>query len=153
MTICKHVFKQKTTTASLPDTFCVSRSAFVFFSTKDQKNKWVVIRKYLNHTLQTNTRPDIIIHFIKQWDQFHFESKLYAQKCMSVLVSFVPYVVVQNVNFFFVCFVETTHYKRKVPSYLLVIWHTMLVSVYAISVILWGTVIGHNYSPFCNVAV
>ena len=31
--------------------------------------------------------------------------------------------------------------------------HTMLVSVYAISVILWGTVTGHNYSPSCNVAV
>ena len=29
----------------------------------------------------------------------------------------------------------------------------MLVSVYAISVILRGTVTGHNYSPFCNVAV
>ena len=141
--------KQTKTTPSLPDTFCVGRSAF----TKDQKNKWVVIRKYHNHTLQTKTRPDIIIHFIKQRDQFHFERNLYAQKCLSVSVSFVPNVVVQHVNFFVVCCVETTHYKRKVPSYVLVMWHTMLVSVYAIIVILWGTVTGHNYSPFCNVAV
>ena len=145
MTIYKHVFKKK----FVPDTFCVDRSAFIFFSTIDKKKKWVVIRKYHNHTLHTKTRPDIIIHFIKQWDQFHFERKLNAQKCMSVSVSFVPNVVVQHVN----CFVETTHYKRKVPSHLLVMWHTMFVSVYAISVILWGTVKGHNYSPFCNVAV
>ena len=32
-------------------------------------------------------------------------------------------------------------------------WHTMLVSAYAISVILWGTVTGHNYSLSYNVAV
>ena len=49
---------------------------------------------------------------------------------------FFPNAVVQHVNcFFFVCCVDTTHYKRKVPTYLLVMWHTMLVSVYAISVI------------------
>ena len=92
----------------------------------------MVIRKCHNHTLQTKTRPDIIIHFIKQRDQFHFNSKLYAQKCMSVSVSFVPNVVVQHVNCFVVCCIETTHYKRKVPSYLLVMWHTMLVSVYTL---------------------
>ena len=48
------------------------------FSTKDQKKQVSMIRKYHNHTLQTKTRPDIIIHFIKQRDQFHFERKLYA---------------------------------------------------------------------------
>ena len=98
----------------------------------------MVIRKCHNHTLQTKTRPDIIIHFIKQLDQFHFERKLYMyeQKWMSVSISFVLNVVVQHVNCFVVCCVETKHYKRKVPSYLLVMWHTMLVSVYAISVIL-----------------
>ena len=72
---------------------------------------------------------------------------------MSVSVFFVLNVVVQHVNCFVVCCVGTKHYKRKVPSYLLVMWHTMLVSVYAIIVILRGTVTGHNYSPFCNVAV
>ena len=55
---------------------------------------------------------------------------------MSVSVSFVLNVVVQHVNCFVVCCVEMKLYKRKVPSYLLVMWHTMLVSVYAISVIL-----------------
>ena len=89
-------------------------------------------RKYHNHTLQTKTRPDIIIHFIKQRNQFHFERKLYAQKWVSVSVPFVPNVVVQHVSGFVACCVETTHYKWKVPSYLWVMWHTMLVSVYAI---------------------
>ena len=55
---------------------------------------------------------------------------------MSVTVSLVLNVVVQHVSCFVVCCVETKHYKREVPSYLLVMWHTMLVSVYAISVIL-----------------
>ena len=91
-----------------------------------------MISKYHNHTLQTKTRPGIILHFIKQRDQFHFERKLYAQTCMSVSVSFVPNVAVHRLNSFVVCCVETTHYKRKVPSYLMMMWHTMLVSVYAI---------------------
>ena len=110
-------------------------------------------RKYHNHTLQTKTRPDIIVHFIKQRNQFHFECKLYAQKCVSVSVPFVPNVVVQHVSGFVACCVQVTHYKWKVPSYLWVMWHAMLVSVYAISVILCGTVTGHNYSPYYNVAV
>ena len=83
-----------------------------------------IIRKYHNHTLQTKTRPDIMIHFIKQRDQSHFEivnCKLYAQKCMSVSVFFVPNVVVQHVNCFVVCCIKTTHYKRKGPSYFSVI--------------------------------
>ena len=92
-------------------------------------------RKYHNHTLQTKTRPDIIVHFIKQRNQFQFERKLYAQKCVSVSVPFVPNVVVQHVSGFVACCVEATHYKWKVPSYLWVMWHTMLVSAYAISVI------------------
>ena len=35
---------------------------------KDQKEKkqMSMTRKYHNHTLQTKTRPDIIMHFIKQ---------------------------------------------------------------------------------------
>ena len=90
-------------------------------------------RKYHNHTLQTK----IIMHFIKQRNQFHFERKLYAQKCVSVPVPFVPNIVVQHVSGFVVCCVEATHYKWKVTSYLWVMWHTMLVSVYAISVILF----------------
>ena len=56
---------------------------------------------------------------------------------MSVSVSFVTNVVVQHMNYFVVCCVEVTHYKRKVPPYLLVMRHTMLVSVYAISAILF----------------
>ena len=55
---------------------------------------------------------------------------------MSVSVYFVLNVVVQHVKCFVLCCVETKHYKRKVPSYFLVMSHTMLVSVYAISVIL-----------------
>ena len=89
-------------------------------------------RKYHNHTLQIKTRPDIIMHFIKQRNQFHFERKMYAQKCVSVSVPFVPIVVVQHVSGFVACCVEAT----QVPSYLWVMWHTMLVSVYALSVIL-----------------
>ena len=91
---------------------------------------------HCNHTLQTKTRPDIIVHFIKQRNQSHFERKLYAQKCVSVSVPFVPNVVVQHVSGFVACCVEATHYKWKVPSYLWVMWHTMLVSLYAIRVIL-----------------
>ena len=116
----------------------VSRPAVVhlyLFSTKDQKKQVSIIRKYHNHTLQTKTRPDIIIHFIKQRDQFLFERKLYAQKCKSISVFFVPNVVVQHVNCFVVCCIKTTRYKRKGLSYLWVMWHAMLVSVYAISVI------------------
>ena len=82
------------------------------FSTKDQKKQVSMIRKYHNHTLQTKTRPDIIIHFIKQ--RYFERRKLYAQKCMSVSVSFVPIVAVQHVNCFVVCCVETTGYKWKV---------------------------------------
>ena len=92
-------------------------------------------KKYHNHTLQTKTRPDIIVHFIKQQNQFHFECKLYAQKFVSVSVPFVPNVVVQHLIGFVARCVEKTHYKWKFPSYLWVMWHTMLVSVYAISVI------------------
>ena len=75
-------------------------------------------RKYDNHTLQTKTRPDIIMHFIKQRNQFNFERKLYAQKCVSVSVPFVPNVVVQHVSGFVAYCVEATHYKWKVPPYL-----------------------------------
>ena len=104
------------------------RSAFIFFFYERPEKQVRIIRKYHNHTLQTKTRPDIIIHFIKQRDQFHFERKLYAQKCMSISVFFVPNFVVQHVN----CFViKTTRYKRKGPSCLWVMWHTMLVIVYA----------------------
>ena len=60
MTIYKHVLKNKK--PRLSDTFCTGRSAFLFF----------------------------IMHFIKQRNQFHFERKLYAQKCVSVSVPFVP---------------------------------------------------------------
>ena len=102
---------------------------------KDQKKKQMsMTRKYHNHTPQM-TRPNIKMHFIKQRNQFHFERKLHAQKCVSVSVPFVPNVVVQHVSGFVACFVEATRYKWKVPSYVWVMWHTMLVSVYAISVI------------------
>ena len=103
---------------------------------KDQKKQIGMIRKYHNHTLQTKTRSDIIMHFIKQRNQFYFEHKLYAQKCVSVSVLFVHNVVLEHVSVFVACFVEATHYKWKDPSYLWVMLHTMLVSVYAISVIL-----------------
>ena len=39
MTIYKHVFKQKTTKPSLPDTFCVGRSAFIFYFLSKTRNK------------------------------------------------------------------------------------------------------------------
>ena len=74
-------------------------------------------RKYHNHTLQTKSRPDIIVHFITQRNQFHFEGKLYAQKCVSVSVPFVPNVVVQHVSGFVACCVEATHYKWKVLNF------------------------------------
>ena len=77
-----------------------------------------------------------IMHFIEQQNQFHFERKLFAQLCVSVSVPFVPNVVDQHVSGFAACCVEPTHYKWKVSSYLWVMWHTMLVSVNAISVIL-----------------
>ena len=118
MTIYKHVFKQQQLDTVSPGHFlCQPQCIYILFSTKDRKQV-SMIRKFHNHTLQTKTSPDIIIHFIKQRDQFHFERK-----------SFVPNVVVQHVNCFVVCCAEMTHYKRKVPSYLMVMWHTMLVSV------------------------
>ena len=84
MIIYKHVFKQK---HRLSDTFCVGRSTFLFFfycAYYRPEKQVSMIRKYRNHTLQTKTRPDIIIHFIKQRDQFHFDRKLYVQKCVPV---------------------------------------------------------------------
>ena len=62
-----------------------------------------MIKNYHNHTLQTKTRPDIIMQFIKQRNPFHFERKFYAQKCVSVSVPFVPNVVVQHVSGFVAC--------------------------------------------------
>ena len=47
-------------------------------------------RKYHNHTLQTKTRSDIIMHFIKQRNQFHFERKLYAQEMCVRSSTFCP---------------------------------------------------------------
>ena len=107
---------------------------FYSFSTvyiKDQKKQVNMIRKYHNHTLQTKTRSDIIMQFIKQRNQFHYERILYAQKCASVSVPFVPNVVVEHVS----GFVDDT-LQVDVTSYLWVMCHMMLVSVYAISVIL-----------------
>ena len=65
---------------------------------------------------QSQTRPDIIIHFIKQRDQFHFERKLYVQKCMSVSVSLSP-MLSYSTSTFVACCVETPHYKRFHPPY------------------------------------
>ena len=111
----------------------------ILFSTKDQKDKWVwsMIRKYHNHTLQTKTRPDIVIHFYKTRRSISFWTQIVCAK-MHVRFSIfqvVPNVVVQHVNCFVVCCIKTTRYKRKGPSYLRMMWHTMLVSVYAISAI------------------
>ena len=88
MTIYKHVFKQ-TKKHTVFQTLSVSAVVhFYSFSIvhilKTRKKQVSMIRKYHNHTLQTKTRPDTIIHFIKQRDQFHFERKLYVQKCVSV---------------------------------------------------------------------
>ena len=103
-----------------------------------------IIRNYHNHTLQTKTRPDIIIHFIKQRDQFHFERKLYAQKCMSVKVFFVTNVVVQHVDCFVFCCIldDTLHTERSILLMGDVAYDARF-SVYT----------GHNYSPSRNVAV
>ena len=115
----------------------LSVSAVVHFYAYQRPEKQVsMIRKYHNHKLQPKTRPGIIMNFIQQRNQFLFERKLYAQKCVSVSVPFVLNVVVEHVSGFVVCCVETTHYNWKVPSYLWVMWHTMLVSVHAISVLL-----------------
>ena len=140
MTIYKHVLKNPIKNTVSP-TLSVSAVVHLYFVStvhiKDQKEKEMsMTRKYHNYTLQTKTRPDIIVYIIKQRNQFHFERKLYAQKCVSVSVPFVPNVVVQHVSGFVACCVEATHYKWKVLSYLWVMGHTMLVSVYAISVIL-----------------
>ena len=72
-------------------------------------------KKYHNHTLLTKIRPDIIVHFIKQRNQFHFERKFYEQKCVSVSVPFVPNVVVQHVSGFVACCVErnTMRYSHR----------------------------------------
>ena len=85
MTIYKHVLKKQKNTVSPT----LSVSAVVHFYSvstvhiKDQEKKQMsMTRKYHNRTLQTKTRPDIIVHFIKQRIQFHFERKLYAQKCV-----------------------------------------------------------------------
>ena len=94
MSIYKHVLKQTKNTVFL--TLSVSAVVHIYsFSTvhiiKDQKKTQVsMIRKYHNHIPKTKTRPDIIMHFIKQWNQFHFERKLYVQKYVSVSVPFVP---------------------------------------------------------------
>ena len=59
----------------LSRTLSVSAVVLLYsFSTKDQVS---IIKKYHNHTLQTKTRPDIIIHvyFIKHRDQFQNERK------------------------------------------------------------------------------
>ena len=135
MTIYKHVLKSQKNTVS-PQLSVSPVVHFYSFSSPEKNKQMSMTRKYHSHTLQTKTRSDIIMHFIKQRNQFHFERKLYAQKCVSVSVPFVPNVVVQHVSGFVACCVEATHYKWKVTSYLWVMWHTMLVSVYAISVIL-----------------
>ena len=114
MTIYKHVLKNKTKkTPSLRHVVHLYTVSTVHI--KDQKKKQMsMTRKYHNHTLQTKTRPDIIVHFIKQ---LHFERKLYAQKCVSVSVPFVPNVVVQHVNGFVACCVEATH--SRVTTYVI----------------------------------
>ena len=157
MTIYKHVLKkQKNKTKKkhcFSDTFSVVHfySVYTVHIKARKKYKWV--RPEIPQSYTTDHDQAWYYNAIKQRNQFHFERKLYAQKCVSVSVPFVPNVVVQHVSGFVACCVEATQYKWKVPSYLWVVWHTMLVSVYAISLILWGTVTGHNYSPYYNVAV
>ena len=77
MTIYKHVFKQIKPKHTVFPTLSVSAVVrFYSVSTvhiKDQKNTSEYDRKYHNHTLQTKTRPDIIMHFIKQRNQVHFD--------------------------------------------------------------------------------
>ena len=145
MTIYKHVLKKKKKKKNAVSPTLSVSAVLHFYSVstvhikdqiKNQMSMMSMTRKCHNHTLQTKTRHDIILHFIKQRNQFHFEGKLYAQKCVSVSVPFVPNVVVQHVSGFVACCVEATHYKWKVSSYLWAMWYTMLVSVYAISVIL-----------------
>ena len=80
MTIYKHVFKQTKNTVVSP-TLSVSvvehfYSVSIVHIKDQQKNQMSMTRKYHNHTLQTKTRPDIRVHFIKQRNQFHFERKL-----------------------------------------------------------------------------
>ena len=85
---------------------------FYSFSTvhiKDQKTS--EYNQEIPQSHKTKTRPYIIMHFIKQPNQLHFECKLYVQKCVSVSVPFVPNSVVEHVSGFVVCCVQTTHYK------------------------------------------
>ena len=88
MTLKKKKKKKKRVTRTL--SVSAGRSAFTFFFYLRPEKQVSIIRKYQNHTLQTKIRPNIIIQFIKQRDQFHFERKLYAQKCMSVSVFLSP---------------------------------------------------------------
>ena len=66
---------------------------FYYFSTVHIKDKKKT-SEYDQEIPQSHTAdhrlPDIIIHFIKQRDQFHFERKLYVQKCVPVLSTFCP---------------------------------------------------------------
>ena len=73
-----------------------------------------MIQKYHNHTLQTKTRPDIIIHFIKQRDQFHFERKLYAQKMYVRFSIFCPQRVLQHMNCSVVCLDDTLQMESSI---------------------------------------
>ena len=113
MTIYKHVFKQKN---NVFPTLSVSAVAhFYSFSTvhiKDQKKQASMIRKYHNHTLQTKTRPDIIMAFYKTMESIPFRTQIVCSKMC------VPNSVVEHMSGFDVCCVQTTHYEWKVPSYL-----------------------------------
>ena len=106
MIIYKHVFKQKNVFPTLSVSAIVHFLFFFYWHNKDQKKQVITIRKYHNHTLQTKTRPDIIMHFIKQRNQFHFERRLCVYKCVSVSVPFVPNSVVEHVSGFVVCYVQ-----------------------------------------------
>ena len=118
MTIYMHVLKKNTVSPTLSVSTIVHFYSGSTVHIKDQKKKQMsMTRKYHSHTLQTKTRPDIIVHFIKQRNQFHFEPKLYAQKCVSVSVPFVPNVVVQHVSGFVACCVEHTTSGKFHPTY------------------------------------
>ena len=119
MTIYKHVLKKNTVSPTLSVSAVVHFYSVSAVHIKDQKKtQMIMTRKYHNHTLQTKTRPDIIVHFIKQRNQFHFERKLYAQTCVAVSVPFVPNVVVQHVSGFVACCVEAHTTSGKFhPTY------------------------------------
>ena len=91
MTIYKHVFKKNTVSPTL------SVSAVVHFYSvstvhiwRPEKTQMSMTRKYHNHTLQTKTRPDIIVHFYKTTESIPFRMQIVCAKMCVRVSTFCP---------------------------------------------------------------